>query len=230
MSGTSLLPDDFTGLVRLFPLPDLVMFPHVVQPLRVFEPRYVAMLEDATQDDQLITMALLQSGWETAYEGNPPIHSAVCVGRVITQCRQADGAYNLLLAGVARGQIRQELARQRPYRQAEVEVLVDEDAAALTGQSQQLKDELLQAYWQFNPEFLTGDSSIQQLLHAHVPLGMLTDIMAFAAPLDVSEKLMLLGEGSVVRRVQILIDQLRRLDPVDVALDSPWFPPSFSDN
>ena len=103
MSGSHLLPDDFAGLVRLFPLPDLVMFPHVVQPLRVFEPRYVAMLEDATQDDQLITMALLQPGWEADYDGQPPIHSTVCVGRVISQSQQTDGSYNLLLAGLARG-------------------------------------------------------------------------------------------------------------------------------
>ena len=64
MPGSDLIPADFAGVVRLFPLPDLVMFPHVVQPLRVFEPRYVQMFEDALADDQLLTMAVLQHGWE----------------------------------------------------------------------------------------------------------------------------------------------------------------------
>ena len=46
------LPDDFSGIVRLFPLPELVLFPHVVQPLYVFEPRYVEMFEHALMSDQ----------------------------------------------------------------------------------------------------------------------------------------------------------------------------------
>jgi len=36
----SLSPDEFSGIARLFPLPNLVLFPHVVQPLHIFEPRY----------------------------------------------------------------------------------------------------------------------------------------------------------------------------------------------
>ena len=54
-------PDEFSGQVRLFPLPNLVLFPHVIQPLRVFEPRYVDLLHDALATDRLITMALLPS-------------------------------------------------------------------------------------------------------------------------------------------------------------------------
>ncbi len=40
-------PEEFSGARGLFPLPNLVLFPHVIQPLRVFEPRYVDMLHDA---------------------------------------------------------------------------------------------------------------------------------------------------------------------------------------
>ena len=58
MSAESLgLPPDFGGEVRLFPLPNLVMFPSNVLPLHIFESRYREMLEDAVQSDQLITMA-----------------------------------------------------------------------------------------------------------------------------------------------------------------------------
>ena len=44
--------ENFSGKVRLFPLPNLVLFPHVMQPLHIFEPRYRDMLEDALADDQ----------------------------------------------------------------------------------------------------------------------------------------------------------------------------------
>ncbi len=51
--------EDFAGKVRVFPLPNLVLFPHVMQPLHIFEPRYRELLEDALAGDRLITMALL---------------------------------------------------------------------------------------------------------------------------------------------------------------------------
>src|SRR5436309_2528627 len=50
--------ETFTGTARLFPLPNLVLFPHVVQPLHVFEPRYRQMTADALAGDRLIAMAL----------------------------------------------------------------------------------------------------------------------------------------------------------------------------
>ncbi len=56
------LPQSFNGQVRLFPLPNLVLFPHAMQPLHIFEPRYCDMLQDAMATDQLITMATLVGG------------------------------------------------------------------------------------------------------------------------------------------------------------------------
>ncbi|MCC7084863.1 MAG: LON peptidase substrate-binding domain-containing protein, partial [Pirellulales bacterium] len=57
-------PETFAGTARLFPLPNLVMFPHVLQPLHIYEPRYRAMLEEALDDDKLIAMAMFAPGWE----------------------------------------------------------------------------------------------------------------------------------------------------------------------
>src|SRR5215469_8637081 len=87
---------DFAGTVRLFPLPNLVLFPHVMQPLHIFEPRYRNLLEDALAADRLIAMALLEPGWESDYEGRPPLGTMACLGRVATHHRLPDGTYNLL--------------------------------------------------------------------------------------------------------------------------------------
>jgi Lon protease-like protein len=235
MSGKPLLPEDFSGHARLFPLPDLVLFPHVVQPLRVFEPRYVALLEDALQGDKLITMALLQPGWEGRYEDDPPIHPVVCVGRVMLPSRLTDGTYNLLLGGVARGRIRREQARERLYREAEVELLADQEDAESDEAADVLKVRLLRAFWQFHPDLLADDPSIEQLLQDdEVPLGMLADVMAFAAPLELLGKQQLLAEPSVTRRVERLIEQLGQLrpgtSPPGTAHPRSRFPLDFSDN
>jgi Lon protease-like protein len=66
-------PENFSGKARLFPLPNLVLFPHVLQPLHVFEPRYRQLLEEALADDRLIAMAVLAPGWESDYEGRPAL-------------------------------------------------------------------------------------------------------------------------------------------------------------
>src|SRR5690348_13006239 len=92
----------FAGGVRLFPLPNLVLFPHVMQPLHIFEPRYRSLLEDALSADRLIAMAVLEPGWESDYEGRPPLSSMACLGRVATYRRLPDGTYNLLLLGLQR--------------------------------------------------------------------------------------------------------------------------------
>src|SRR5215203_3799018 len=115
----------FSGVARLFPLPDLVMFPHVMQPLHIFEPRYREMLNDALDGDGLIAMSVLAPGWEADYEGRPPILPHICLGKVVTHQRLRDGCYNIMLLGSRRGRILSELPAKRSFRQAEIELLCD---------------------------------------------------------------------------------------------------------
>src|SRR5437588_601321 len=93
--------DDFTGTARLFPLPNLVLFPSVIQPLHIFEPRYRALMGDALADDRLMALALLRPGWEEDYHKAPTIYPVVCLGRIFQEERLADGRYNLLLHGLS---------------------------------------------------------------------------------------------------------------------------------
>ncbi len=119
-------PGDFCGRVRLFPLPNLVLFPHVTQALHIFEPRYCEMLGDSMATDRLIAMALLEPGWEAQYHKKPPIASVVCIGKVIAHTPTVDHRHNILLAGLRRARIVREIeSGERSYRQADVELLAD---------------------------------------------------------------------------------------------------------
>src|SRR5262245_15464455 len=93
--------NEFSGHVRLFPLPNLVLFPNVVQPLHIFEPRYREMTADALAGDRLIAIVLLQEGADES-SNQAPIHSVACLGRIIADQAMSDGRYNLLLRGVRR--------------------------------------------------------------------------------------------------------------------------------
>ena len=95
-------PGEFTGTARLFPLPNIVMFPTVVQGLHVFEPRYRQLVKDALAGDRFVAIALLKPGWEDDYENAPAIEPVACLGRVTWHEKLADGRYNLRLRGAAR--------------------------------------------------------------------------------------------------------------------------------
>ena len=99
----------FGGTARLFPLPNLVLFPHVVQPLHIFEPRYRELMADALAGDRLIALALLRPGWEEDYDQQPPIHPVICLGSIHKEERLPDGRYNLLLQGVSRARVLEEV-------------------------------------------------------------------------------------------------------------------------
>jgi Lon protease-like protein len=113
-----------SDLLPLFPLPNVVLFPHVFLPLHIFEPRYRAMAADALAGDRMIGMVLLRPGWDQDYEGRPPIYQIGCSG-VLTHTEQLpDGRYNLVLRGIERFRIIEE-DDTRSYRRAAVEPLVE---------------------------------------------------------------------------------------------------------
>src|SRR5205814_2607953 len=87
--------DDFKGVARLFPLPNLVLFPTMLQGLHIFEPRYRQMTADALEDDRLLAPVLLQAGWEAHYQGNPAIHPIACLAKTVSEQKLDDGRYNL---------------------------------------------------------------------------------------------------------------------------------------
>src|SRR5436190_22730846 len=85
------------GVVPIFALPNVVLFPRAVLPLHIFEERYKTMTADALLGDKRIAMALLKPGWEKNYYQRPDIEPVVCVGRILAHERLAEGRYNFLL-------------------------------------------------------------------------------------------------------------------------------------
>ncbi|MCE2798715.1 MAG: LON peptidase substrate-binding domain-containing protein [Planctomycetaceae bacterium] len=201
------LPTDFDGIVRLFPLPNLVMFPHVIQALHIFEPRYCEMLSEALESDHLITMAVLEPGWESHYELVPKLSKFVCIGRVVSHTPVGDGRHNILLAGIQRARIIEELTEDVQFRKARVEIIEDipmEDPVA----QEAARLELLKLFRPALPEDLAQSDAFSDLLSQHIPLGSLTDVIAYAINFPQAIKQVLLGEHRVQVRYQILAEQL----------------------
>jgi Lon protease-like protein len=227
MSDDSLAPDRFDGTVRLFPLPNVVLFPHAIQALHIFEPRYRRMTADALAGDRLIAPALLRPGWETDYERRPAVHPVVCVGRITADQKLDDGRYHLLLRGVARATILEEIEDDRPYRSARVELLSDvPPPEAMTKRLRSEVGRMVLPWFQQHP---TALEQLRQLLASDATLAVVGDLLGFAVPLPLETKQRLLSEPSVARRAELLIEALRVNLPEqpDAARK---FPPGFSSN
>jgi uncharacterized protein len=110
--------------IPLFPLPNVVLFPGVFLPLHIFEERYRALTRDALAGDRIIGMTLLRLGFEGDYDGRPPIYPVGCAGVISHSDRLPDGRYNIVLHGLSKFRIVEELADSE-YRRARVEPLTE---------------------------------------------------------------------------------------------------------
>lgn len=88
--------------IPVFPLPETVLFPKVSVSLHLFEPRYRQLGDDVTSGDGSLIMALLRPGWESDYDGTPPMYEVATLGRIRQHERLEDGRYDLVLQGVER--------------------------------------------------------------------------------------------------------------------------------
>jgi len=111
-------PADLPGTIPLFPLPGALLLPRTRLPLHIFEPRYLAMLDDALKSSHRL-IGMVQPR-ETRGDGPPVLHAIGCAGRVTAFSETEDGRYMISLTGVSRFRIREEVTGFAPYRRAEV--------------------------------------------------------------------------------------------------------------
>lgn len=130
----------------LFPLPRVALLPHTLLPLHVFEPRYRALIGDLLQGDGLLGVPQLAPGFEGDYDGRPALMPVMGVGRVLRAKAYDNGRYDILVGGLARVRLVEELEVSTPYRQVRVAPLPELEpttAPALDRSLQQIRFHLL---------------------------------------------------------------------------------------
>lgn len=199
------LPEDFDGRVRLFPLPELVVFPHAMQPLHIFEPRYCEMLAESLEGDHLIAMATLTGGMPSWTTQHPPIASTVCLGKIISHAELEDDRHNIYLVGTRRARVIREIDAGRPFRMAEIQVADDFYSPTGTENRSELKKELLRAFSKVIPASKTVQQNLHELMAGQISLGPITDIIAYTLPFTAEQKLKLLADPNVDSRAKELV-------------------------
>jgi Lon protease-like protein len=220
---------NFSGIARLFPLPNVVLFPHLVLPLHIFEPRYRQMTTDALAGDRLIAMTLLQPGWEPDYEGLPALYPIACLGRIQAEQRLPDGRFNLQVRGLTRVRILEEINDDKLYRSAKVEMLQEQPARSEA--DQKLRAKLLEVVPGWCQSHGPAAEVFPKVIQSNLPLGIVCDVLGFSLPLSVEFKQKLLENLSVESRARNLLAHLEENSPPEI-LPPPQnpFPPEFSAN
>ena len=111
---------DLPLVIPVFPLDGALLLPHAQLPLQIFEPRYVAMVDDAMAGDRIIGMVQTRQGLDPE---RPGLQHIGCAGKITTFSETNDGRYLITLTGLSRFEVRDELSVQTPYRQTRVDFL-----------------------------------------------------------------------------------------------------------
>jgi Lon protease-like protein len=183
----------------VFPLPDVVLFPHALLPLHVFEPRYRQLTRDVLASHKLMGVPLLV---EEEVAGAPPPHFAAVlgVGEVVMAQELPDGRYNLVLRGRARVRLDQELITDEPYRLIKAVEVPDETRRPEDlGDAEASLRSLITGLADALPE---GGELLKQVIAAQGTAAELVNVVAAALVADTAFRQRLLETTDLLARME----------------------------
>ena len=196
--------------LRLFPLPDTVLFPGTVLPLHIFEPRYRAMVEDALAGDRVVAIAMLLPGHEENAQAIPSIHPVVGVGKITQVQRVKDGRYYLALQGVGRARVLFEHEATCPFRVVRAEAMLDVQPAEeqdVTRAVNMLRTCLVRLLSRMPDRAETLSGVLEEITSP----GVLADVLCAAALESADARQAALGVTDVVARLALATDAVAEL-------------------
>jgi uncharacterized protein len=204
MNTTYKGPDALPDAIAVFPLPGALLLPRGQMPLNIFEPRYLAMIEDALRSShRIIGMIQPDPAHPGADANKPNLFKIGCVGRITQFAESGDGRYLIQLTGIARFRIEEELPVSTLYRQCRVsyQPFVD-DFVARKGEEQVDRKELLRALTAF---LKANDLKADWEGIENAPNEALVNALAMMSPYDVAEKQAMLEAPDLKTRAEILV-------------------------
>jgi len=198
--------DDAQSL-PIFPLSNVVLFPHIDIPLHIFEPRYRQLTEHALADDRRIAMVVVRPENVAEMAGDAPVFSVGCAGSIERFHRHADGRYDIVLRGTRRIRIEDEPARpaERLFRSAIVSFLDDgcapEAAARVSEMREQVVGQALELF---------GDRASEMSRESFdgIDDAAFVNVLCAVLPFSTLEKQALIEANGIPERLAALSDLL----------------------
>lgn len=191
----------------LFPLPNVVLFPRTHLSLHIFEPRYLAMMEEVMAGARRMALCQLRPGWEKDYEAAPPLFRVAGSGRVLFAEQQKDGTWDILLEGIERVLLVEEI-RSEPFRVATVEPIVEEVPREELEETREVMGSVAQLAEALGRQIPSLKRQLTNLVNTHQHPGVVCDIVAACLVSDGYARQSILAERNILRRLRLVSIQL----------------------
>jgi Lon protease-like protein len=196
-------PIDLPQVIPVFPLPGALLLPRGQMPLNIFEPRYLAMIDDTLRDGHRLIGMIQPDVAQQGPADKPSLFRNGCVGRITQLAESGDGRYLVELTGVARFRLVEELAVKTAYRQCRVTYapFID-DFVPRKGEDAVDRTALLRALAEF---LKTNNLKADWDGIENAPNEALVNALAMMSPYGAAEKQALLEAPDLKTRAEILV-------------------------
>jgi len=203
MNVTYHCPGDLADVIPVFPLAGALLLPRGQMPLNIFEPRYLAMVDDALRSGRRLIGMIQPDPAHPGPENKPTLFRIGCVGRMTQFAESGDGRYLIQLTGIARFRIDHELEVSTPYRQCRVGYMdFVGDFTARKGEEEVDRGSLLRALSDF---LKANDLKADWQGIENAPNEALVNALAMMSPYGTAEKQAMLEAPDLKTRAEILI-------------------------
>ena len=203
---------DLPLAIPLFPLDGALLLPGAALPLNIFEPRYIAMVDDAMASERIIGMVQTRSGGDPE---RPLLQPVGCAGKITAFAETGDGRYLITLTGLSRFQTGAELPSIGPYRRVRADFTAYADDLTAQEDAEKGFDRMrllaaLKAYLH------RRSMDVDWVTAKDAPAEALVNSLAMALPFEPAEKQALLEAPSLAERRETLAALLEiDTDPMD---------------
>jgi Lon protease-like protein len=196
-------PGELPEVIPVFPLPGALLLPRGQMPLNIFEPRYLAMVDDCFRDGHRLIGMIQPDVAHSPSEKKPALFHVGCVGRITQLAETGDGRYILELTGVSRFKVIEELTVLTAYRQCKVDyfAFVD-DFTARKGEDAVNRQALLEVLTDF---LKANNLKVDWEGIESAPNEALVNALAMMSPYGPAEKQAMLEAPDLKTRAEILI-------------------------
>jgi hypothetical protein len=196
-------PGELPEIIPVFPLPGALLLPRGQMPLNIFEPRYLAMVDDALRDSHRLIGMIQPDLAHSNNEAKPALFRVGCVGRITQFAESGDGRYILELTGIARFEVIEELTVLTSYRQCKVDFFAyADDFIARKGEEEVDREALLKVLTDF---LKANDLKVDWEGIESAPNEALVNALAMMSPYGPPEKQAILQAPDLKTRAEILI-------------------------
>ena len=126
--------EDLPNILPVFPLSNFIIFPRTTVPLNIFEPRYIEMVDQSMKTNRLIGMIQPKKSGQLK---KPDLYKVGCVGKITSFNETDDGRYLIILNGICRFKIIDEISSDNLFRECEVKY--DDFVKDLNEKSEEIK-------------------------------------------------------------------------------------------